>query len=365
LLFKVLSPRALKTAARDLAILVLLAAAAELALRLLAPAYGHKIFDNLYTGSYPIGANADGYRGPAEPPQKPAGQLRILTLGDSETFGTGVPADRTWPAQLGQELSQRRPASVVINGGLEGFGLRDIAQAWRDKWRAYAPDVVVIGVTASMISLEVARPEILTFEQVAHQHGAAPSGLERLKLSALRAYHSLYVVGFISVTAQRALYWCGLLDHRLNPHMPFGHLLAYGWSQGDVPAGLARDAWSRFAADYKAFAAEVEATGARLAVVWLPPRFDLSDSWRDNQKNIQKERFTLEPARELESIARGSGARFVNLLPALLDARAAAAAQHRYAPLYIHFDDVHLDEEGSHVAARAIADALSPPEARP
>jgi len=359
LLFKVISPRALKMAARDLAILVVLAGAGELALRLLAPAYGHKIFDNLYTGSYPIGVNADGYRGPAEPPQKPAGQLRVLALGDSETFGTGVPADRTWPAQLGEELALRRPGNVaVINGGLEGFGLRDIAQAWRDKWRAYTPDVVVVGATASMIALEVARPEILTFDQAVHQHGAAPSGVQRLKLSALRAYHSLYLVGFISVTAQRVLYWCGLLDHRLNPHMPFGHMLAYGWSQGDLPQGLARDAWSRFAADYKTFAAEVEAAGARLVVAWLPPRFDLSDSWRDNEKNIQKERFTLDPAHEVETIVGGSSARFVNLLPALRDARAAAAAEHRDAPLYIHFDDVHLDEEGGHVAARAIAEAM-------
>jgi len=189
--------------------------------------------------------------------------------------------------------------------------------------------------------------------------------MQKLKLSALRAYHSLYLVGFISVTAQRALYWSGLLDHRLNPRMPFGHMLAYGWSQGDVPPSLARDAWSRFAADYKAFAADVAAAGARLVVVWLPPRFDLSDSWRDNQKNVQKERFTLEPSRELETVVSGSGARFINLLPALRDARAAAAsAEHRYAPLYIHFDDVHLDEEGGHVAARAIADALAVPEAR-
>lgn len=347
-----------KTAAKDVLILLGVIVAAEIVLRLTAPAYGHKVFDNVLTGSYPIGANADGYRGPIQPQQKPPGQLRILALGDSETFGTGVPVESTWPAHLGRELTERHPAAVVINGGLEGFGLRDIARSWPEKWRAYTPDVVVLGVTASMVSLEVARDGTFSFDEFAGRHGEAPSGLQGLKLSALRAYHSIYLVGYVSVMAQRALYWWGLLDHRVNPRAPFGHVLAYGWSQGDLPPGLAREAWTKFAADYRAFADDVRKAGARLIVVWLPPRFELSDAWRDNEKKIPRERFTLDPAGELAAIVHEPEAKLVNLLPPLKQARASAAAVGRYAPLYIHFDDVHLDDEGATVAAKAIAATL-------
>ncbi len=347
-----------RTIVRDLSILIALTAALELALRALAPEYGHKVFDNKFTGSYPVDVNADGYRGPAQPKEKPPGQLRILALGDSETFGTGVPSAQTWPAQLNRKMAERHPGSVVINGGFEGVGIRDLSLAWNEKWRKYSPDIVLLALTANMVSLEVARPEPLSFAQVSASHGDPPNQLARLKLLVGREFHSIYTVGFISIFAQRALYWTGLLDHRLSPKYPYGDVLAYGWTQGDIAPDLARKAWSALGEDMSKLATQVRNSGARLVIVWMAPRFDISDSCRDNEKNMQKERFSLDPAAEALAIAKGADCKFINVLPYLRQAREQAAAAGEYRALYVHFDTAHYDTYGNNVVAQAIADSL-------
>lgn len=342
----------------DVVILAALAVTLELGLRALAPEYGHKIFDNKFTGSYPIAVTAAGYRGPGQPIEKPPGQFRVLALGDSETFGTGVPAEQTWPAQLSHRLAARYPNNGVINGGFEGVGMRDLSGLWQVKWRAYAPDVVVVGITPNMVSLVVARPTPLTFEQITRSHGDPPSKLSRLTLALGRQYHSIYTVGFVSTVAQRALYWGGLLDHRLNPKYPYGDVLAYGWGQGDIAPDLARRAWTGLGEDYRKLAAEVRSSGAKLVLVWLAPRFDVSDSCRDNQKNMQKERFSIDPVAEVAKMVQGSDTKFVSTLPYLRAARAKWAAAGQFHPLYIHFDTAHYDEEGNSIVAQAVADSL-------
>ena len=49
--------------------------------------------------------NAAGFRGPQRSREKPPGVLRIATLGDSSTFGYGVPYADTFSAQLETRLN--------------------------------------------------------------------------------------------------------------------------------------------------------------------------------------------------------------------------------------------------------------------
>lgn len=75
--------------------------------------------------------NSQGYRGREPGPKRP-GTLRVACVGDSCTFGLGVRADRTWPAQLEAMLrvffdhdGDRRGADVerveCINFGVPGY----------------------------------------------------------------------------------------------------------------------------------------------------------------------------------------------------------------------------------------------------
>ena len=62
-----------------------------------------------------------GFRFPEGTWNKPAGVLRILVIGDSVSFGVGVPPDSIFSAELERSLRQVEPSVEVINMGVAGF----------------------------------------------------------------------------------------------------------------------------------------------------------------------------------------------------------------------------------------------------
>jgi lysophospholipase L1-like esterase len=343
--------------ARDVAILVALACVLELVLHLVAPEYGHKVFDYELTGSYPIARNPDGSRGTRLSPAKAPGVRRVLALGDSVTFGTGVPAARTWPADLAELLRARGAArDEVVNAGIEGSSLDDLLFAWDEQWRSYSPDVVILGVTANMVSLEAIQraPELPT-KKVAHPSRSRPGA--ELKMHANRWFHELYTPSFASTQVQRGLYWLGRLNHEVDVKYPAGPMLAYGLLQGNLPRERSTQAWQHFDRSLTTLAEHVRAAGSELIVLWLPPRFELSDSPADNEKFVPRHRFTLRPAEHVAASAKALGVTFVSGADALHAERRATGSESEPA-LYIHFDYNHFDERGHAAVARAVLASL-------
>lgn len=76
---------------------------------------------------------------------KAAGELRVLALGDSVTFGWGVAQDETFVAQLEPLLSARLARPVrAINAGVGSYNtVQEVAWFVRDG-RALAPDLVLL-----------------------------------------------------------------------------------------------------------------------------------------------------------------------------------------------------------------------------
>lgn len=87
--------------------------------------------------------NAAGYRGPLRPHAKPAGTLRVVTLGDSSTYGLGVHYEETYSAVLERELAARGIKAEVIVLGVDGYTIRQGIERYRHLGRRYQPDVVV------------------------------------------------------------------------------------------------------------------------------------------------------------------------------------------------------------------------------
>ncbi len=85
--------------------------------------------------------NREGLRGPEAGP-KAAGELRILAIGDSFTFGVGAREGETWPARL----EQRLPGSRVLNAGAPGFGVPDEVAWFEAHGAGLVPDAVVVAV---------------------------------------------------------------------------------------------------------------------------------------------------------------------------------------------------------------------------
>ena len=107
---------------------------------------GHKTTPGLEgsqaPGGYTVSSDALGARGRRGAPEtRRAGTTRVITLGDSYTFGQGVDDGQTWPALL----ARLRPDLDVVNLGASCYAQDQMLLALEDTAPAYRPDVVVLG----------------------------------------------------------------------------------------------------------------------------------------------------------------------------------------------------------------------------
>jgi lysophospholipase L1-like esterase len=89
--------------------------------------------------------NIDSMRYPGPIPKKPDGMFRILVLGDSLTYGTGIEERYTYVRQL-ERLLRARYRVDIVNAGIEGAQSEDIVRIARRMIPRTRPDLVVYGV---------------------------------------------------------------------------------------------------------------------------------------------------------------------------------------------------------------------------
>ena len=83
--------------------------------------------------------NQHGFRSPEIPLEKPPGHTRVLAIGDSFVYGTGVENDETYPAVL----EQIDPTLQVINAGVPAYsGAEELVQL-REEIAIWKPDIVI------------------------------------------------------------------------------------------------------------------------------------------------------------------------------------------------------------------------------
>ncbi len=87
--------------------------------------------------------NRDGYRGPLRSVSRKPGVLRIAVLGDSSTFGYGLPFAENFCAGLEAQLEAAGTQSEVLDFGVIGFTLLQGIERYARKVREYRPDVVI------------------------------------------------------------------------------------------------------------------------------------------------------------------------------------------------------------------------------
>jgi lysophospholipase L1-like esterase len=92
-----------------------------------------------------VSINSDGFRDAEYPKTKAPGVLRIVSLGDSWTFGAGVTHDETYPERMRVLLSQEFPQTnfQVFNLGVVGFSSFQGLEMLR-RTLHFEPDVVMI-----------------------------------------------------------------------------------------------------------------------------------------------------------------------------------------------------------------------------
>ena len=98
-------------------------------------------------GHQPVHINSHGTRGPEFVAAKPANTIRILSLGDSRTFGWGLPDEETYSRQVEVLLQQhvgRGKTVEVINAGVNAWSFPQMQVFLRDVGLKWSPDFVVL-----------------------------------------------------------------------------------------------------------------------------------------------------------------------------------------------------------------------------
>lgn len=87
-----------------------------------------------------------GFRDADVPLSKPAGRYRILAIGDSTTYGWGVPLEQAWPKRLEAELREWGLPVDVLDLGKPGTGPVQYADVAETAIPLLHPDMVIVGL---------------------------------------------------------------------------------------------------------------------------------------------------------------------------------------------------------------------------
>jgi len=112
--------------------------------------------------------NSEGLRGSDFPVEKIEGERRLLTIGDSVTFGHLVSEGYDYPHLLEKFLQKELddPSFRVINGGVDAYSTREELLFIRKKGIGYDPDIVVFGFVLNDASVYAREYQLNRFREI-------------------------------------------------------------------------------------------------------------------------------------------------------------------------------------------------------
>lgn len=364
--------RLLRVGLCDAALLVVLLLAGELAVRTFLPHYSRLLFTATLTGGYPKAVNSRNMRDREFPDQRPDDEIRLLCLGNSTTWGSGVPIDATYPKQLERLLNERDRGDgkhyFVINAGGEGRSLVEANQFLASEGLDYKPSVVVFGFSASILAM-TARAESAALKSALSAAGAKqPSlasrlarGLRRQALWLHGRLSRTYFYVFFDANFRRQLYRLGVLRDRLDK--PTGAIFAFGFDDPGVKLDEVEAAYAVLEKRLAEMKTLLDARGVPFIVLGIPSRFRITEQRSDNERGFDLRKIRIEPLDRIAAYCQKIDTPFVDLRTVLGDARREMArGALEWNPLYIPTDYSHLNEQGLHIAAEQLLrriDALS------
>jgi len=319
-----------------------------------------------------VGSNEFGYREKDFSPQKPAGQCRILTLGDSTTFGTGLPWYETYPKQLEGLLEATYPGRdyLVVNAGGEAGCLQDAAEGLPENCELVDPDLVVVLLAPPTIAMQNIR-------NAKGQHSASnyadrvQSWFLRAKVLSVQIHSLLYcrlkVYQFIQHEIRFAFYRLGLMRENLGKHS--GAVYAYDFELA-LPSRARSDQIAESYERTEQFLVEVrdylEEQDIPLYVAAIPSRFMLSDLFADNFRRIDKKKARIDPYARFQRMCDDNNIPFVDVQPRLVALREdMMRGDTPWDDLFIPDDHAHLNRVGNRIVAQTILERLQEDNAVP
>ena len=277
---------------------------------------------NCYTkvNRKPVRVNALGTRGAEFSARKPAGTIRILSLGDSKTFGWGLSEDETYSAVLERLLRERLPEKKieVINAGVNAWSYPQMSAFFRERALAWQPDMVLLADANPWTQFRE-EPDAAFLEKFLWR--------VRLKnfLRRFALYHYIFEVKLQKVyESQRA---------KFVPVDPKQDAL-FKEQQSKDPDALFRNAIDRVCST-------ALTNGVRPVLLYIP----LQDAMSKTNNSLEG------VLRAKQQVAAKGGIPLVDATP---DLRARANE------LYLEGDTVHLNAVGNEIIGRRLADIVIP-----
>lgn len=314
---------------------------------------------------------------------KPPGTLRILVLGDSFADALEVPLEDSFQEVMEARLNEHLDRPVeVINGGVWGYGNDQELLFYRLEGRKYQPDLVLLAFQSTSDVMENHREmetrymgreykpffvlngdgelELINFPFRPGPEPPPQTALERVKrFLAINSRAYPVVARFVRGRLQGIATWLqkiGVMD------APQGETVAAGIPVGmylyavDYPAEW-EEAWDVTQAIIAQLKREVEADGARLAVVILPDRHLVEGDYLAwalrTYPAMQGRAWDLDkPNRIMREFLDEQGIPYLEMVDVFR--QTAALIGH---PLYYPRDG-HWNVDGHHLAGDLIADWL-------
>ncbi len=285
--------------------------------------------------------NSLGIREAEFPALRPPGQTRVLCLGDSITFGYGLPYESAWPKLLETRLRQRYAGEDIfcINAAGNAATTHQALALYREMARAFGAGTVVLGFC--MNDVRLARHSNAVKIVALARLG---SGLRAWRFELYRSYlFSALDLGMTEAIKRHVYPLSGKSWLTSHPYQ----LNALGMTQ------VAGQAWRDTLASLRELQSAVAADGARLVVTAFPYRFQIGDDPRNNPYRIDKTQFRIDAFARLERFCRENGIALVSLLDEYSGAREEMiTGQRAWDDLFL--DYCHPNHAGQQIAARAV-----------
>lgn len=251
-----------------------------------------------------IETNELGFRGPLPSGPPSADRPRIMTLGDSFTFGLGAPEGETFPARLERSLAGAGLTTEVFDVSFPGWGPSNELAAYKKLGRPLQPKVVVLGFTID--DLKPADSGVRYTDNIVFRLFGRTAILEAFQRNLLPKLDNYRIKREPAAQKLRDDYDKRPLAIQANPRMPVG-----------APY------WDLAAQRLEALRKEIEADGGQLLVAAFPSRPQV---WRMRAAKPGPAReavYVKECAylRELKRRCSELGIEYVDLLSRFVDAR--------------------------------------------
>jgi lysophospholipase L1-like esterase len=272
--------------------------------------------------------NADGFKGPEI--DKTHSRVRILTIGDSCTFGTMFD-EYSYPRALERELGRLGESVEVINAGVEGYG-PDNVLGRIEEFKALRPEITTIYIGWNALYAE---PESYGVEY---------------HLKSVRLFRKAY-----GKVRERIF---GRTEMALEAYSKPKHV------QRDAPEVEALDGYTpTFMAELETIVKEMRAAGSEVVLITLPGLFVMEEepspralivghlpTFTDNPYVLAK--ISEEYNKGLRRLAKSQNLLLVDLEEWI---RESLKPRDRF-----FFDSVHLYEEGQSRIGEYLAEQLLP-----